>query len=213
MLSRCWPAIVLGIMVSSAVAQERALPKVVLVGDSIRMGYAPLVAERLAGKAIVISAKANGEDTANVLRNLDEWVINERPAVVHINAGLHDLKAKDKSYQVPLVEYERNLNTILERIRTGTKAKIIFATTTPILDDLHARRKVGFNRFQADVQKYNAAAISVMKRAGVPINDLHQIVEDGGKEKLMTGDGTHYTQQGYETLAAAVTENILQMLQ
>ena len=88
----------------------------------------------------------------------------------------------------------------------------MFATTTPILDDLHAQRKVGFDRFQADVQKYNAAAISVMKRAGVPINDLHKVVENGGKETLMTGDGTHYTQQGYETLAAAVTENILRML-
>ena len=87
------------------------------------MGYAPLVAERLAGKAIVISAKANGEDTANVLRNLDEWVIKVQPAAVHINAGLHDLKVKDKSYQVPLAGYEKNLNTILERIRTGTNGE------------------------------------------------------------------------------------------
>ena len=213
MLVRYWLALLLVTVVSSAAAQEKPLPRVVLVGDSIRMGYAPLVAKRLEGKAIVISAKPNGEDTVNVLRNLDEWVIKERPDVVHINAGLHDLKVTVKSYQVPLADYEKNLQTILERIRTGTKAKIIFATSTPIVDALHAQRKVGFDRFEADVQTYNAAAAAVMKRAGVPVNDLHQLVEAGGREKVMASDGTHYTEQGYELLATAVAEKILSALQ
>ena len=199
-------------LASSAAAQERPLPRVVLVGDSIRIGYAPLVAKRLDGKAIVVSPKPNAEDSGNVLRNLDEWVIKEKPDLVHINAGLHDLKMKDKSYQVPLVEYEKNLKTILARIQKETKAKVIFATSTPILDHLHAQRKAGFDRFEADVQKYNAAAVSVMKQAGVPINDLHKLVESGGKEKLLGGDGTHYTQEGYEMLAAAVTDSILRSL-
>ena len=209
---RCWSALFFGILVAAASAQENTLPKVVLVGDSIRLGYAPLVAKRLAGKAVVISPTPNGEDTANVLRNLEEWVIRERPAVVHINAGLHDLKVKDKTYQVPLAEYEKNLETILKRIQQGTKAKIIFATTTPIIDDRHARRKAGFDRFEADVQKYNVAAASVMKRAGVPVTDLHKLVEDGGKEKLLLADGTHYTQEGYEMLAGVVADNILRAL-
>ena len=208
-----WLALLLAIIVSGAAAQEKPLPRVVLVGDSIRMCYAPLVAKRLEGKAIVISAKPNGEDTVNVLRNLDDWVIKERPDLVHINAGLHDLKVTVKSYQVPLADYEKNLQTILERIRTGTKATIIFATSTPILDTLHAQRKVGFDRFEADVQKYNAAAAAVMKRAGVPVNDLHALVEDGGRDRLMASDGTHYTEQGYELLATAVTEKILSLLQ
>ena len=209
---RCWSALFFGILVAAASAQENTLPKVVLVGDSIRLGYAPLVAKRLAGKAVVISPTPNGEDTANVLRNLEEWVIRERPAVVHINAGLHDLKVKDKTYQVPLAEYEKNLETILKRIQQGTKAKIIFATTTPIIDDRHARRKAGFDRFEADVQKYNVAAASVMKRTGVPVTDLHKLVEDGGKEKLLLADGTHYTQEGYEMLAGVVADNILRAL-
>jgi len=212
MSTYCWSALFFAVLISSAAAQERTLPRVVLVGDSIRIGYAPLVAKLLAGKAIVVSPKPNGEDSGNVLRNLDEWVIKEKPDVVHINAGLHDLKLKDKSYQVPLVEYERNLKTILARIQKETKAKIVFATTTPILDDLHAQRKVGFDRFEADVQKYNTAAVSVMKQAGVSINDLHKLVESGGKEKLMQRDGTHYTQEGYETLAAAAADSILRSL-
>src|SRR3954466_247399 len=78
------------------------LPKVVLIGDSIRMGYAPLVAKRLEGKAVVLSATANGGDSGNVLKNLDEWAIKAQPAVIHFNCGLHDLKLNrtKKTYQV-----------------------------------------------------------------------------------------------------------------
>ena len=173
------------------------------------MGYAPFVAKLLDGKAIVVSPKPNGEDSRNVLRNLADWIIKEKPDVVHINAGLHDLKVKDQSYQVPIIEYEKNLKTILERIQKETSATVIFATTTPILDNLHAQRKAGFDRRETDVQKYNTVAMAVMQQAGVPINDLHKLVEEGGKEKLLLGDGTHYTQEGYEMLATAVTDSIL----
>jgi lysophospholipase L1-like esterase len=51
-----------------------------------------------------------------------------------------------------------------------------------------------------------------MKQAGVPINDLHSVVESGGSDRLMLADGTHYTEEGYEALAAAVSETILRSL-
>ena len=104
MPSRYWSVLLCVILVSSSAAQEKRMPKVVLIGDSIRMGYAPLVAKLLDGKATVISQSVNGEDSGNVLRHLDEWVIEEKPDVVHINAGLHDLKLTDRTYQVPLVD-------------------------------------------------------------------------------------------------------------
>ena len=156
--------------------------RVVLVGDSIRMGYAPFVAKLLDGKAIVVSPKPNGQDSGNVLRNLEEWVLKEKPDVVHINAGLHDLKLKDRATRCRW-SIEKNLKTILERIQKETKAKIIFATTTPILDNLHAQRNAGFDRLEADVQKYNIAAMSIMKQAGVPINDLHRLVEAPARKR------------------------------
>jgi len=199
-------------LVSSVAAQQTPLPRVVLIGDSIRLGYAPLVAKLLDGKAIVISPAPNGEDTSNVLRHLDEWVLTQNPQVVHINAGLHDLKLKGTTYQVPLGEYEKNLKAILGRIRQGTRARVVFATTTPILDALHAQRQAGFDRFEADVQKYNAVAMSVMKQAGVPVNDLHTIVVDSGTATLLGSDGTHYTPEGYAKLAAAVADSILRTL-
>ena len=112
-------------------APQGDLPKVVLVGDSIRMSYAPLVEKELAGKAVIISAKANGGDSNNVLKNLDEWVTRQQPAVVHFNCGIHDTK-KFKStgrFQVPPDQYEANLRKIVDRIRSQTKATVLFATT------------------------------------------------------------------------------------
>ena len=120
---------------------EPALPKIVLVGDSIRLGYAPIVAKRLEGKAVVIGPKANGGDSTNVLKHLDEWVIREQPAIVHFNCGIHDTKKSKTSgrFQVPPETYEANLRAIVERIRAGTKATVVFATTTPVLDDRAAQ--------------------------------------------------------------------------
>src|SRR5690242_14324262 len=103
MFHRVWLSGVIGaLIVSLPVAEAAELPKVVLIGDSIRLGYAPLVAKRLAGQAVVVSPAANGGDSANVLKHLDEWVLREKPDVIHLNCGLHDLKQakRDRRYQV-----------------------------------------------------------------------------------------------------------------
>ncbi|HET6576414.1 MAG TPA: GDSL-type esterase/lipase family protein [Fimbriiglobus sp.] len=197
-----------------ALAQpKKDLPRVLLMGDSIRIGYAPLVAKKLAGVAVVVSVKANGGDTANTLKNLDRWLADARPDVVHFNNGLHDLKLdkKAKTYQVPLGQYEANLTAIAERLRKVTP-HVVFATTTPILDDRHATRKAAFDRLDADVRRYNAAATRAMLALGVPVHDLYRIVAENGPAKLLGKDGTHYTPAGYERLADAVADSIKRQL-
>jgi lysophospholipase L1-like esterase len=184
------------------------LPKIVLVGDSIRLGYAPLVAKRLEGKAVVVSSQANGGDSANVLKNLDEWVIREKPDIVHLNAGLHDLKLDktSKKYQVEVAQYEKNLKEIVARIRRETKATILFADTTPIDDERHAKRGSNFDRTEADVERYNKAAVALMKTEGIAVHDLHGLVARHGAETMLGNDGTHYTPAANEVLADAVAD-------
>jgi lysophospholipase L1-like esterase len=190
------------------------LPKVVLAGNSIRLGYAPLVAKALEGKAIVIIAGENGGDSGNLLAHLDDWVIRAKPDIVHWNAGLHDLKfnRQTRTHQVELPQYEANLQQIAARLKKETQASLIFASTTPILDERHAGRKADFDRFESDVRRYNLAATRTLKEAGIPVNDLHWIVEKGGVAELMSADGTHYLPEGYERLAAAVTDCILRAI-
>src|SRR4051794_7969679 len=186
-----------------------ALPKVALVGDSIRMRYAPLVAERLAGKAIVVSPKANGGDSANVLKHLDEWVIRERPDVVHFNCGIHDTKKSKATgkFQVPPEAYEANLRAIVGRIRAETKAKVLFATTTPVLDDraAAARAKAEYELLEASAEQYNRIARKVMDELGVPVDDLRAALGPPDSwPRLLGGDGIHFQPEGYERLAAGV---------
>jgi lysophospholipase L1-like esterase/dienelactone hydrolase len=191
------------------------LPKVLLLGDSIRMGYAPLVAKKLDGIAVVVHpGQVQGGDTTNTLKNLDKWVGDHKPAVIHWNNGLHDLKLAKatKIHQVPIEQYGKNLAELAGRLSKVAPGRVVFANTTPILDDRHAARKAAFDRFESDVKAYNMAANKVLLPLGVPVHDLHRVVEDGGTEKMLGQDGTHYTPEGYDRLAEAVADCIKRQL-
>ncbi len=200
---------------STALSQEQSggLPKVVLLGDSIRMSYAPYAEKALAGQAVVISPKFNGGDSARVLKSLEEWAIREQPAVVHFNCGIHDTK-KSKStgkFQVPPDEYASNLRSIVERLRKETKAVVIFGLTTPV-DDARAakgRQKVDYELLEASASQYNQIAQRVMTEVGVPVNDLRAALGDAEERaRLLGGDGIHFTPAGYEKLGTAVAAEV-----
>jgi lysophospholipase L1-like esterase/dienelactone hydrolase len=212
---RCLPAVALFLVPSLASAQppKAELPKVLLLGDSIREGYAPLVAKRLEGVAEVTWPKENGGDTANTLKMLDKWLEAGKPVVVHFNCGLHDLKfgKKTQAFQVPPDEYAKNLKAVAERLKKETPF-VVYATTTPIIDDRHAARKADFDRFDKDVKAYNDRAVKAMLELGIPVDDLYRIVQDGGPSELLGKDGTHYTPAGSERLADAVADCVRRQL-
>ncbi len=119
---RCLSFLLALLLPTFALAQpkdaSKELPKVLLLGDSIRLGYAPLVAKKLDGVAEVVSPKENGGDSANTLKLLDGWLAAGKPVVVHVNCGLHDLKfgKKTNAFQVPPDDYEKNLKAIVGKL-------------------------------------------------------------------------------------------------
>ena len=182
------------------------LPLVVLIGDSIRMGYQDHVISQLADRAEVWVPEENGGDSRNVLAHLDQWVLARQPDLVHVNCGLHDLKrAFGAASEVPLAEYERNVRQILQRLQRELNGAVVWATTTPVDENLHHQNK-GFDRLEADVDAYNAAARAVAVALGVPIDDLFAVVEREGKAQLLTQDGVHFTEEGSQLLGRAVAE-------
>jgi lysophospholipase L1-like esterase len=193
---------------------EPKLPLVVLIGDSIRLGYTPTVKAALAGVAEVVSVQENGFDSANVRKRLDDWVIQHQPAVVHFNCGLHDLKKlATGTQQVPLADYTANLQHIVQRLQKETTARLIFASTTPIDDARHAQRKANFSRINGDVQAYNTAALTVMHAAQVPVNDLYtHLTLQPNWGTFMVADGTHYMPAGSQLLGQAVADCIRRQL-
>ena len=104
------------------------LPLIVLIGDSIRMGYQDHVASQLAGRAEVWVPKENGGDSRNVFAHLDQWVFSRQPDLVHVNCGLHDLKrAFGAESAVPLAEYGRNVRQILQRLQRELDGAVVWA--------------------------------------------------------------------------------------
>jgi len=187
------------------------LLKVTLIGDSIRMGYQPFVKELLAEKAEVWGPEENGGDSRNVLAHLDEWAVKREADVIHLNCGLHDLKLHPGGkFQVSVEEYRANVARIVERLQNETKAAVIWATSTPIVDERHnARKDINFQRFDADVERYNRAALEVVNRAGLKVNDLRGVVERLGILESVMPDGVHLTDRAYRTLAEAVAKAVM----
>jgi len=192
------------------------LPKVVIVGDSIRLSYAPTVVKQLTGKANVVSPTANSGDSSNLLKHLDQWVIKEKPAVVHFNCGIHDTK-KFKStgkFQVSAEQYEANLRKIIERIRKETGAIVLFATTTPILDDRAAKTRHDreYELLDASVCQYNRIAKKVMRELDVPINDLYSALSEPGNppglQDLIGSDGVHLQSEAKQQIGKVVADFI-----
>lgn len=193
-------------------AQPKRL--VILLGDSIRMGYQATVIEELAAVAEVWAPTENGAHTTNLLTQLSTWVLPKNAAVIHVNAGLHDLKTlhwETRELVVPPKHYRENVERLLRTMRERTAAKVIWATTTLVNDEgsRQAREKNRqFRRYDADVQAYNRVAVQVCRKLRVPVNDLYAVSR--GAQQLP--DGVHFTPEGYRALGRHVAAEIRKAL-
>jgi hypothetical protein len=184
------------------VKDDPALPRVLLIGDSISIGYTVPVRELLQGKANVHRIPENGGPTPNGLKNLSKWLGDGKWDVIHFNFGLHDVKldAEGKP-QVSPEEYEKNLRAIVKRLK-ATNAKLIWATTTPVPD-----AKVNPPRKDADVVAYNAIARKVMEENGVAVDDLYGFAKPQ-LDRLQQPANVHFTDRGSDALAEKVAGSV-----
>src|SRR5438552_10306989 len=86
----------------AAVKDDPALPRVLLIGDSISIGYTVPVRRLLKGQANVHRIPENGGPTSNGLKKIDSWLGDKKWDVIHFNWGLHDLRLdKEGKHPVP----------------------------------------------------------------------------------------------------------------
>ena len=181
---------------------------VILLGDSIRMAYQPLVTEQLQESHVVWGTEGNGGSSANLLAHLDAWALARKADIVHVNCGLHDLAMlQPNTHRVPLADYEKNVRNILRQLR-ATGARIIWATTTPVIECRHNTRKP-FARYQRDVETWNHTARRVAEDAGIEVHDLHAVVQSAGLDHCLGPDGVHMSRHGNRLLAHAVANVIV----
>jgi lysophospholipase L1-like esterase len=184
------------------IADVAGLPRVLLIGDSISIGYTLPVRQELAGKANVHRIPTNGGPTKNGTANLAKWLGEGKWDVIHFNFGLHDLRhMEDGKRQVEPADYEKNLRSLVADLKK-TGAKLIFATTTPVPEG-----KLTPQRTFGDVATYNDIALKVMKENGVAIDDLNAAVAPD-IAKLQNKADVHFNTEGSAVLGKAVVKSI-----
>ncbi len=179
------------------------MKKILLLGDSIQLGYQKFVKEDLKNKCDVFYSEDNGRFT-----QYSYWLINQMYKeygnfdVVHFNNGYWDMKIDP-----PMKECFNSIDEYLHGLRKIIKyaqdrgAKVIFATTIPIYKD--SNTKIVFNN--EDVVKYNNAALKLMKELDVEVNDLYSLMLKGDKY-YKCDDMLHLTQEGSKVCAKQISD-------
>ena len=199
----------------AAIEDKPGLPRVLLIGDSISMGYTLPVRELLKDRANVHRIPTNGGPTTNGLKHTKDWLGTSKWDVIHFNWGLHDLKyiqsdpskladpkAVGSHRQVDLPEYETNMRELVAKLQ-ATGAKLIWCETTPVPQG-------SAGRIAGDEIQYNEVAARIMKEAGIPINELHSYASAG--EDVQLPANVHYTPAGSKYLANQVAAKIKTVL-
>lgn len=195
--------------------RPEALPKVLLIGDSIMGGYFRQTKQLLADEARVVRHPGNAGETRNGLKKLDQWLGDTEWDVIHFNWGLHDLcyrhpeskvyGKRDKirgTLSVSLEEYEKNLEELVQRLKKS-EATLIFATITKIPEG-----EAG--RFVGDDLKYNNVALKIVKHHGIAVNDLYALSSEFGAAMYSKPGDVHFSGKGNAALAKQVAEAVRQ---
>jgi hypothetical protein len=195
------------------VVDDPKLPRVLLIGDSISIGYTLPVRELLMGKANVHRIPTNGGPTTRGLESIDEWLGDGKWDVIHFNWGLHDLKYVDNkgalvdvgegSPLVPIDAYEMNLRALVQRLQK-TGAKLIWRSTTPVPEGAKGR-------VPGDAARYNAVAAKIMQEAGISTDD-HYAYCMPRLAQLQIPANVHFTPEGSGRLAEQAAAAIEQAL-
>jgi acyl-CoA thioesterase-1 len=185
------------------IKDEPGLPRVLLIGDSISIGYTLQVRELLKGKANVHRIPVNGGATEVGLANMKQWLGDGKWDVIHFNFGLHDAKHKSATeFRASRDEYSANLQKLVTQMK-ATGAKLIFATTTPVPKD----GKLSPTRIFDSIPARNEVATKLMKENGVAIDDLYTVVLPV-RDQVGRDNDVHFQPAGYELIAKAVAASI-----
>ena len=191
------------------------MKNLLLIGDSIRMGYDRSVRKTLEGKSNVIFPADNCRFASYLLRHFNEHFENaglkgEDVDVIHWNAGLWDcLRMFEEEPHTPIDVYAYYIERVCIRIKKlCPNAKVIFATSTSVLSEEMSK---DFKRYNEEIEQYNEAAVNVVKKYGFEVNDLYAVSKTLPKEAH--SDPVHYyTPLGTEVFTNQVLSCVLPAL-
>ncbi|WPJ95566.1 SGNH/GDSL hydrolase family protein [Coraliomargarita algicola] len=181
---------------------ELDVPRVLLVGDSIVMGYGPKASEHLQGEVSLAWVGTSRfpvdpiyfEEIALVLRSTSF-------DAVHFNNGLHGF-GYDES------DYAACLKQVVTRLRVLTPAvPWMLANSTPLRkpDDLKQ-----YTERNDRVRLRNQTMAALAAEFNLSMTDLYQAME--GHPEYYSPDGTHFNETGIAVQGELVAESIRQLI-
>lgn len=171
------------------------MKQIILLGDSIRMQYQPVVGEKLKDIAEVTGPEENGRWSGYTLNSLRFWLPGmPSPDLVQWNAGLWDMgdDYQEGRHFYPPDLYEetcRRICRILRKITGKPDLPLVIATTTPTLHGDHE-----------DIRLYNSILRKVAEEENARVNDLYSVVSPA-KDRMIGEDHIHLTPFGVEAVA------------
>ncbi len=181
------------------------MKKILLLGDSIRLNYAPYVYRKLGDKAEIVWPEDNCRFAKYTLHELPGWLKTYgTPDIVHWNNGLWDLHHYNgREPLTDLTEYVRDLEKVANILK-ATGAQVIFATCTTA-----SPQNPEWNN--EEVSTYNAAAVRLMERLSIPVNNLHSVTK-GHEDLCICDDLIHLTPQGIKLVGEKVVETLEKLI-
>jgi len=190
------------------------MKKIVLLGDSIRMGYDKYVKEALADVAEVYYPDENCRFAENVLRFAHDWKAKGKWPddidLVHWNAGLWDVLELFEDEPLTSPEYyAQAIKRIHKRLRMlFPNAKVVFATSTAVIEE---KCSLNFRRHNSIIEQYNRIAAEALYGTDSLINDLYELTSSCTND--YHSDAVHYyTDKGTELIGGRVISLICREL-
>ena len=185
------------------------LPRVLIIGDSISIGYTPRVRKLLQGKANVHRPATNCRWSAFGEENIEEWIGKSKWDLIHFNFGLWDWYGWKQEQKAIPSSYAKNFDGIVRKLKK-THARLVFAITTPPC--VGSESKVNIMVIEARAQEFSKAAIQIMMNHGVFRNDLYSLIGKNRLKYQRGEDDVHYTEECRDLLAKQVADIIGKVL-
>lgn len=163
--------------------------RIIVIGDSISLAYGPYLKEMVSNKFDYSTKNTNSDagnldyptgpnaGDSNMLLNYLKNTINDNcfhNDIFIINCGLHDIKVDINTGKnaIDIKQYALNLDSIF-RLLKKTNKPVVWVNSTPVNDNIHNSKNIGFYRYNKDIILYNQIAEKICLKHNVAIIDLY----------------------------------------
>ena len=181
---------------------DHALPRVLLIGDSITRGYGGRVESSLKGTAYVsrmATSKSLGDP--GLLQQVSLVLQEQSFDVIHFNNGLHGHDYTQEEYVAALPKLLQTFH------RYAPAAKLVWASSTDVREQ--KQLDVAIPETERVIHR-NTAVAAIVTKQNIPVDDLFTLVKD--HPEYHASDGVHFNDAGCDALAAQVAKSIKAVL-